>query len=119
MTCRVWLGQYEHYAHACACIDEAIARIEAKHMKSRRNWWETLAGGPGGKPSVREGITFPVLEVAQIRQGMPVTPNAVRRRSGEEPPPDVVATKRWQRKRGAAKLKQRAKGRDIGHARAG
>jgi hypothetical protein len=98
MTCRVWLGRYDHYAQACACIDEAIGRIEAKGMRSRRNWWDTLAGGPDGKPSVREGITFPVLEVAQIRQGVPVTPNAVRRVPGEEAPPDVVATKRWSRK---------------------
>ena len=115
MTCRDWLGRYDHYGHACACIDEAITRIEAKGMKSRRNWWDTLAGGPGGKPSVREGITFPVLEVAQIRQGLPVTPNAVRRVAGEEAPPDVVATKRWSRKK-----HRTTKSRNVsGHAQAG
>ena len=99
MTCRIWLGNYQHYAHACECIDEAIARIEAKGMKSRRNWWDTLAGGPGGRPLTREGITFPVLEVAQLRQGKPVTRNAVKRIPGEEAPPDVVATDRWHRKK--------------------
>lgn len=101
MTCREWLAQHDHYHESCACIDEAIARIEAKGRKSRRNWWDTLAGGPGGRPSVREGITFPVLEVAQMRQGRPVTRNAVRRKPGELPPPDVVATRRWPRKKRA------------------
>jgi hypothetical protein len=82
MTCRQWLAQ-NGYEDVVALIDEAIKRIEAKGKKSRRNWWDTLAGGPGGKPSMREGLEFPILRVAQIRQGGPVTPNAIWRKKNE------------------------------------
>jgi hypothetical protein len=97
MTCRDWLLE-NNYEDIVALIDDAIRRIEAKGKKSRRNWWDTLAGGPGGRPLSREGITFPVLKVAQIRQGKPVTPNAISRNENEQPP-DVIATKRWPRRR--------------------
>jgi hypothetical protein len=97
MTCREWLLK-NNYDDVVALIDEAIRKIEEKGKKSRRNWWDTLAGGPDGRPLSREGITFPVLRAAQIRQGKPVTPNAIRRNENEEPP-DVVATKRWPRRR--------------------
>ena len=95
MTCRQWLAE-NGYEDVVALIDEAMKRIEAKGKKSRRNWWDTLAGKPGGVPSVREGIEFPILRVAQIRQGVPVTPNAISRNENEQPP-DVVATKRWKK----------------------
>ena len=97
MTCREWL-LLNNYEDVVALIDEAIRAIEAKGKKSRRNWWDTLAGGPGGRLLSREGITFPVLRVAQIRQGRPVTPSAIWRSENEQPP-DVVATKRWPRRR--------------------
>lgn len=95
MTCRDWLPENK-YEDVAALIDEAIKRIEAKGKKSRRNWWDELAGRAGGRPLTREGITFPVLRVAQIRQGKPVTENAIWR-SEDEQPPDVVSTKRWKR----------------------
>lgn len=72
---------------------------------SKTSWWDTLAGSPFGKPSVREGIKFPVLRVAQIRQGMPVTPNAICRNENEVPP-DVIATKRWPKKQLPVKAKR-------------
>lgn len=97
MTARQWLAE-NGYEDVAALIDQAIASIEAKGKTSRRNWWDTLSGGNDGKPSVREGIEFPVLRVAQIRQGRDVTPNAVCRNEAEQPP-DVVATKRWPRRR--------------------
>jgi hypothetical protein len=95
MTCRQWLLE-NSYADVAELIDQAVARIEAKGKRSRRNWWDTLAGGPGGKRSVREGIEFPILRAAQIRQGRPVTAEAICRNPNEQPP-DVVATKRWNR----------------------
>ena len=97
MTCRQWLLE-NNYDDVAGLIDQALARISAKGRKSRRNWWDTLAGGPGGRPLRREGLTFPVLRVAQIRQGKAVTPNAIWR-SANEVPPGVVATDRWVKRR--------------------
>jgi hypothetical protein len=104
MTCRQWLHE-NNYEDVAVLIDKALAIIEAKRRKSRRNWWDTLAGGPGGKSCMREGIEFPVLQVAQIRQGKPVTANAICR-SEYEQPPDVVATNRWPKKKLPSKAKR-------------
>lgn len=104
MTARQWLAE-NGYEDVAALIDQAIASIEAKGRKSRRNWWDTLAGGSNGKPLVREGVEFPVLRVAQIRQGVAITPNAICRNASEQPP-DVVATKRWSRRRLPSKAKR-------------
>ena len=116
MTCRDWIGQ-NSYEDIGGLIDEAIKRIEAKGKKSRRNWWDTLAGGPGGRPLSREGIKFPVLRVAQIRQGKPVTPNAICRNENEQPP-DVVATKRWRRKLPSKARRAAKQSNQSRHARA-
>lgn len=114
MTCREWLMQ-NGYEDVAALIDEALKRIASKGRKSRRNWWDTLAGGPCGKQSVREGITFPVLRVAQSRQGRPITANAICRNENERPP-EVVSSKRWTVKKlpaKARKLTKRARSRDA------
>ncbi|MGH8523328.1 MAG: hypothetical protein ACREXY_03685 [Gammaproteobacteria bacterium] len=104
MTCRQWLLE-NGYEDVAALIDQALAKIQSKGRKSRRNWWDTLAGGPGGKPSVREGIEFPVLRVAQYRQGILVTPNAICRDEHERPP-DVVTTNRWPQKKPSSRTKR-------------
>src|SRR5436190_22716145 len=104
MTCRQWLFE-NGYKDVADLIDQVLAKIEAKGQKSRRNWWDTLAGGVDGKPSVREGIEFPVLRAAQIRQGKPITPNAICRNEDEQPP-DEVATKRWPRKKLPSKARK-------------
>lgn len=104
MTCRQWLLE-NGYEDVAALIDQALAKIQSKERKSRRNWWDTLAGGPGGKPSVREGIEFPVLRVAQIRQSILVTPNAICR-DEQERPPDVVTTNRWPQNKPSSRTKR-------------
>lgn len=93
MTCREWLNQ-NNYADVVSLIDQAMAKIAGRGSKQRRNWWEILAGGSNGKPSVREGIEFPVLRAAQLHQRVPITPNAICRNS-EEKPPEPRNTNRW------------------------
>jgi hypothetical protein len=95
MTCRDWLceNKYEDVANL---IDQAMAKMAVRGSKQRRNWWDILSGVKDGRPCVVEGIEFPVLRVAQVRQGKPVTANALRR-SRKELPPDVRATERWRR----------------------
>jgi hypothetical protein len=93
MTARDWL-ETNGYQDIVALIDEVMAELRARGSKQRRNWWDVLAGGPGGKPIVVSGREFPVLRVAQKRQGRPVTKNAIRR-SRKEVPPGVRMTGRW------------------------
>lgn len=97
MTTRDWLRQ-NGYQDVADLIDEVRAEIETTGNRTRRNWWDTLAGGKDGIPFTVNGHEFPVLRVAQIRQGKPITENAICRNPGEVPP-DVVATKRWPRRR--------------------
>ena len=95
MTCRDWL-RANGYEDVADLIDQAMAKMAARGSKQRRNWWDILSGDAHGNPCVREGIEFPVLRTAQVRQGKPITPNAIRRNK-DELPPDVRTTKRWAR----------------------
>ena len=97
MTTRDWLRQ-NGYEDVVGLIDEVMATLTARGSKERRNWWDVLAGGKGGKPSVVGGREFPVLRVAQARQGKPISPNAISR-SDNEQPPDLARTGRWPKKR--------------------
>lgn len=40
-------------------------------VKTRRNWWDVLAGDREGNPRKVEGVTFPVLAAARRRKGWP------------------------------------------------
>src|SRR5436190_130067 len=97
MNARVWLRQ-NRYEDVADLNDLVIAELKASGSKERRNWWAVLAGGVDGKPLIVNGHEFLVLRVAQIRQGKPITARAISRNPNEQPP-DVVATKRWPRKR--------------------
>ena len=97
MTCRQWLAE-NGYQDVADRIELAMSPMKSKGSKQRRNWWDVLSGDSNGNPCVREGIEFPVLRVAQIRQGKAVTPGAVCRNDGETPP-GVRATGRWHRGR--------------------
>lgn len=73
---RAWLRNHG-YAHVAGLIDEAEAGWAHAGKRTRRNWWDILAGGNLGRPRRVGGIVFPVLAEAQKRQGLPVTANAV------------------------------------------
>ena len=93
MTTRDWLRQND-YEDVAELIDEVMAARAARGSKERRNWWDVLAGGKDGRPNVVAGREFPVLRIAQARQGKPITPNAICR-NNDERPPDMVRTGRW------------------------
>jgi len=67
---------------------------QTKGTKTRRSWWDILAGGKNGKPRTIEGVTLPVLKAAQIRMGVPITKNAICRNEAEKVP-EVVSNGRW------------------------
>jgi hypothetical protein len=95
--CREWLGKNGH-DNIAELIDGFVSKWKAEGRRTRRNWWEILAGGRLGKPRTIDGQAFPVLKAAQIRQGLPVTANAISN-SAERPPPRPRATGRWPKRR--------------------
>ena len=85
MTTRDWLIEHG-YLDVVHLIDQVTRQWKAKGTRTRRNWWEVLAGTRNGRPRTVYGINFPVLVVAQKHEGRPVTPNAIQRSDSEEPP---------------------------------
>jgi hypothetical protein len=94
---RVWLRE-NGYDDVAEMIDAFVQGWEAEGKSTRRNWWDTLAGGADGRPYTVEGKQFPVLASAQRRQARPVTANAIQRNARETPPP-VRETGRWPARR--------------------
>ena len=93
ITIRVWLKQ-NGYEDILEMIDEAIKTWKLEGIRTRRNWWEILAGDRNGYPRKINGKEFPVLKAAQIRQGKPVTANAICRNENENIQP-IWQTNRW------------------------
>lgn len=91
---RSWL-RVNGYDDIADMIDKIYAEWEKAGKKTRRNWWEILAGDKDGKPRKVAGRKFPVLKVAQERQGLPVTRNAIRRSRIEKAP------EQWEARGGA------------------
>jgi hypothetical protein len=96
MNTRQWLRQNK-YDDIADMIDEVISEWQAAGKRTRRNWWDVLAGDKNGQSCERGGRKFPVLRAAQLRQGKPVTENAICRNPLEEVPP-VVISGRWSQK---------------------
>jgi hypothetical protein len=90
---RVWLRQHG-YPHVADLIEGVMEEWRSTGKGTRRDWWQVLAGDSKGRPRVIYGREFPVLRAAQIRQGKPVTDNAIWR-DGEGPVPPKTETGRW------------------------
>jgi DNA adenine methylase len=82
---RQWLRK-NGYDDIADMIDKAMDEWKTEGNRTRRNWWEVLAGDSNGKPRVVAGLEFPVLRAAQVRQGLPVSDDAVCRDRNEKPP---------------------------------
>ncbi len=64
---RSWLRRRGH-GTVVAKIDIAIRKWAREGKKTRRNWWDILAGDKNGNPRRVHGIAFPVIEAARRRQ---------------------------------------------------
>ncbi len=93
ITIRKWLI-INSYGDIEILIDKVMDIWKIKGAKTRRNWWEVLAGGKNGKPRIIEGIYFPVLKAAQIREHVNITQNAICRNENEEIPKKKI-NGRW------------------------
>lgn len=93
MNAREWLLE-NGYVEVADLIDEIQAEWKAQGKKTRRNWWDVLAGRKDGSPSIIAGREFPVLRAAQSRQKRPVTENSVAR-ANEVAVPSKEEQARW------------------------
>ena len=82
------------YADTAERIFAQQQKWKGQGVKTRRNWWEVLAGDKNGNPRIIDGVEFPVLAAAQERQGRPITQNAVRLNEGEAVPA-IRENTRW------------------------
>ena len=93
MQARKWLVE-NGYTDIVKQIDEIIEEWQAKGIKTRRNWWEILAGDKDGNPREVAGRVFPVLKAARARQGLKPSKKSISKNKGEKPPP-IQKTGRW------------------------
>jgi hypothetical protein len=92
-SARFWLLEND-YADVARMIDEIIIRWQKKGKRTRRNWWEVLAGDKKGNSRVIQGQEFPVLRAARIRQGLPLTEGCLCR-NAKETLPAAAEQVRW------------------------
>jgi hypothetical protein len=88
---RIWLRAHGH-ADVAKQIDAIMEGWRERRVKTRRNWWDVLAGDREGNPRKVEGVLFPVLAAARRRKGWPRSASEVG--SGEAAP--APATNRWE-----------------------
>lgn len=93
---RVWLRANGH-ADVADRIDAIMAARHKRGVKTRRNWWDVLAGDREGSPRKVEGVTFPVLAAARRRKGWSRCESEIG--TGEVAPPK--ASRRGQKSRGS------------------
>ena len=90
---RQWLVENK-YTDVAELIDEVTAKWARQGKKTRRNWWEVLAGDKNGNGRVIEGRAFPVLDAARARQGLPKSKGALCRNNNELAP-SILEQLRW------------------------
>lgn len=95
-TVRSWLIE-NGYPEITEMIDDIESEWKAAGKHTRRNWWDVLSGGNNGIPRTIDERQFPVLQVAQIRQGKTITENAIKAKENEERAPSIASKGRWKR----------------------
>ena len=89
---RYWLRKHG-YGEVADRIDGLMKAWKRAGKKTRRNWWDVLAGTEAGTPRIIEGTEFPILAAARERKGWPLVPDAISR-PGEEPPEPAIEVRR-------------------------
>lgn len=90
---RAWLRAND-YGDVADQIDKITERWRVKGVRTRRNWWEILAGSVGGDARSVDGVVFPVLAAFRRRNGMPAVKEAIERTPGEVAP-FAMKQRRW------------------------
>ena len=94
-TAKEWLSQnnYEDILKKISAVERSWKR---KGIKTRRDWWEILAGNKNGTPRSVDGKKFPILCAARKRKGWGETHNCLSRNSNETIPL-VIPQIRWEK----------------------
>jgi hypothetical protein len=92
-TARDWLVA-NGYDDIAGLIDRAMERWKQKGTRTRRDWWEVLAGRADGTGKIIEGIQFPVIAAIQRRMGRIVTEGSLCRNK-KEVAPKIRPQGRW------------------------
>ena len=82
------------YTGVVEMIEAVLKQKTATGLKTRRNWWDVLAGTQKGDRRSDSGFEFPILAAARRRKGWPVVPGELKN-ADESPPPAVVESARW------------------------
>jgi hypothetical protein len=96
VSVRKWLLE-NGYPEVASQIDEIIEEWRVTGQRTRRNWWDILAGDKDGKPRTVAGRAFPVLRVVRLRQHLPEAVEAMTR--GEKTAPPIIPQARWAEKK--------------------
>lgn len=88
-----WLleNQYEDVIRKIRRVEE---RWRKQRKRTRRNWWDVLAGHKDGSPCVIEGVRFPILRAARARKDWDSARRELSRKNSEVPLP-VQPQARW------------------------
>jgi hypothetical protein len=81
-----WLRQ-NGYRDVADQVAGVVAEWARTGNKSRRNWWDVLAGDQKGRAKTVAGVTFPIIASIRARQGLPPIEGALSRPGEKAPPP--------------------------------
>lgn len=88
---RSWLRSHGH-EEVARQIEAAIRKWAAAGKKTRRNWWDILAGDRNGNARHVLGVAFPVLD--SVRRQRQRNPLSLASRSRTKEPRSVVASRK-------------------------
>lgn len=81
----VWLREND-YSSVADDMKRIVEGWKKNNLKTRRNWWDVLAGDAKGNPREVAGVRFPIIAAIRKGQGLPPAPGALKK-SGEKPLP--------------------------------
>lgn len=81
-----WLSA-NGYDDTAKQIQTIVSTWRSAKLKTRRNWWDVLAGDKQGRPREVAGVEFPVIAAIRKRQGLHPVPGAISKPGEKAPPP--------------------------------
>jgi DNA adenine methylase len=93
-SAREWLIS-SGYEDVNKTIETIMLEWQLRGLRTRKDWWEKLAGTFKGQPCSVNGVKLPILKAARIRKGWPPVAEALCRNQ-DQPIPPITTQARWQ-----------------------